>query len=61
MSKEKLTEIAGEYLADILEQSGTILYSSQETLKLGNVYLLGLNPVGVGSDPLIKSIDTMLT
>lgn len=60
MSKETIPNIAKEILADLLGESGSILYSSHETLKLGEVYLLGFNPGGAGGNPLEKNIDSML-
>lgn len=37
---------ARECLTEILQESGTILYSSCETLKPGDYYFLGVNPCG---------------
>jgi hypothetical protein len=41
-----VVEKARECLAEILQESGTILYSSCETLKAGDYYFLGVNPGG---------------
>lgn len=61
MYKEKIPEIARHNLADLLNKPGTILYSSHETLKHGDIYLLGFNPGGANGTPLSESIDGMLT
>lgn len=60
MSKESIPKIARENLTGLLDKSGSILYSSHETLKLGEVYLLAFNPGGSGGNPLEKNIDSML-
>jgi hypothetical protein len=46
------------YLRQILDQSGTILYSSCATLKPGKYYFLGLNPGG--GDAGTKTIERAL-
>lgn len=61
MSKDCIQKIAKKALSDVLTESGSILYSSHETLKPGEVYLLGFNPGGAGGNPVEKSIDAMLT
>ena len=60
MSKDEIPRIARKALSDVLGESGSILYSSHETLKSGDVYLLGFNPGGAGGNPVAKSIDSML-
>jgi hypothetical protein len=60
MSKEQISKIARESLSDLLDASGSILYSSHETLTSGEVYLLGFNPGGSGGNPLWQNIDSML-
>ena len=61
MTKEGLVEFSRKVLKDYLELPGSILYSSGETLRQGNVYLLGFNPGGEGGDALSKNMDTMLS
>jgi hypothetical protein len=60
MTKEEIPEIAKRNLADLLNKSGSILYSSHETLKPGNVYLLGFNPGGAGGNQLSNNIENLL-
>jgi hypothetical protein len=43
-------------LKDLLDKSGSVLYSSYETLRPGEFYLLGLNP---GGDPDKQKEDTI--
>jgi len=54
-----LVRKAGETLKDILDESGTILYSSFATLTRGKYYFLGLNPGGdvEGTNTIQKSLD----
>ncbi len=61
MSKDEIPKIAKKALSDVLSESGSILYSSHETLKPGDVYLLGFNPGGAGGNPVEQSINSMLT
>lgn len=61
MTKNEIPKIAKENLADLLEKAGSILYSSHETLKPNDVYLLGFNPGGAGGHPLLESIENLLT
>jgi len=65
MEKKDLPSLAKCYLGKYLNQSGAILYSSHETLKKGDVYLLGYNPAGEKSEDterfLSAGIDRMLT
>jgi len=61
MTKDEIPKTAKKALFDVLGESGGILYSSHETLKPGNVYLLGFNPGGAGGNPVEQSINTMLT
>lgn len=61
MNKEEIPKIAKDALSEVLNESGSILYSSHETLKSGDVYLLGFNPGGAGGNPVEQSINTMLT
>ena len=53
-----VVRIAEESLGTILDKSGTILYSSCETLKPGKYYFLGLNPGG--SDENTETIRSSL-
>ncbi len=61
MTKDDIPKIARKKLGDLLEQPGSILYSSHESLKPGDVYLLGCNPGGFGGNPLKSSINSMLS
>jgi len=61
MTKQGIQDLARTELSDLLEKPGSILYSSHETLKSGDVYLLGFNPGGAGGNPIKLSIDTMLS
>lgn len=61
MSKDEVAKIAKEALSNFLSESGSILYSSHETLKSGDVYLLGFNPGGAGGSSVEESINSMLT
>jgi hypothetical protein len=54
---QKVNESLGPILDEpsILDEHGTILYSSCETLKEGRYYFLGLNPGGIDADvPTIR-------
>jgi hypothetical protein len=61
MNKEEIPKIAKYALSEVLREPGSILYSSHETLKSGDVYLLGFNPGGAGGNPVEQSINSMLT
>jgi hypothetical protein len=61
MNKEEIPKIAKDALSEVLSKSGSNLYSSHETLKSGDVYLLGFNPGGAGGNPVEQSINSMLT
>lgn len=61
MSKDEIPQIAKTNLAGLLDKLGSILYSSHETLKPGDVYLLGFNPGGTGGNPIERSINQLLT
>jgi hypothetical protein len=52
-----------EFLGSILEDSGTILYSSRETLTEGFYYFLGVNPGGSeeGTNSIRQSLDELRT
>jgi hypothetical protein len=49
-SNKAFIQSAKQHLESILDKSGTILYSSCETLKPGKYYFLGLNPGGSEED-----------
>jgi hypothetical protein len=55
-----LHEIASRELASISRLPGTILYSSSDTLKRGDVYLLGFNPGGSDGNILSHGIDQLI-
>ena len=61
MNKEEIPKIAKDALSEDLNKFGSILYSSHETLKSGDVYLLGFNPGGAGGNSVEQSINSMLT
>ncbi|MCU8079107.1 hypothetical protein L5M16_11060, partial [Shewanella sp. SM103] len=48
VEKEQLPIFAENTLKHILDDIGEVVYSSHETLRKGDVYLLGLNPGGSG-------------
>ncbi|MGI2169916.1 hypothetical protein ACROAE_06930 [Shewanella sp. MF05960] len=48
--KQDLPDFAKQTLKHILKQKGEVIYSSHETLKEGDIYLLGLNPGGDGQE-----------
>lgn len=58
-----VVRIAKGCLGTILDESGTILYSSCETLKSGKYYFLGLNPGGPeeGTKTIGRSLDELST
>lgn len=64
MNKEEFPAYAKDNLQEYLNFSGSILYSSHDTLKKGDIYLLGFNPGGEsdGKDnKLGYDIDNMLS
>jgi hypothetical protein len=56
-----VVEKAEEELKDILNESGTILYSSRATLSLGKYYFIGINPGGPaeGTSSIQSSLDDL--
>jgi hypothetical protein len=58
-----VVEKAKDVLAPILDKSGSILYSSCETLKRGRYYFLGFNPGGSeeGTDTIRDSLSKLPT
>lgn len=61
MEKSNLPSKAKEILKYFLDSYGEVIYSSHETLKQGDIYLMGLNPGGGGHTKLGEHIDKMLT
>jgi hypothetical protein len=60
VKKENLIKLGNEILPHILERKGELIYSSHETLKKGDIYLLGLNPGGEDSPTIKKHLEGML-
>ena len=58
--KSDLPNIAKSVLKRLLKKSGEVIYSSHETLKKGDIYLMGLNPGGEGFISIEAHIDRML-
>jgi hypothetical protein len=50
---------AMESLEPILDEPGTLLYSSRATLKRGKYYFLGLNPGGGSEGTIRQSLDEL--
>lgn len=61
VTKHEIPEIAARALEEQLENPGTFLYSSHETIRLGKVYFLGLNPGGSGGPPLKERLGELLS
>lgn len=61
VSKCDIPKIAMHALQDLHDKSGSILYSSHETIQQGSIYLMGLNPGGIDGPVLAKNIETLLT
>ncbi|UTM02915.1 uracil-DNA glycosylase family protein [Alcaligenes sp. NLF5-7] len=62
ITKEDIPALAAQTLDELLDQPGTILYSSHETISPGSIYLIGLNPGGSESDKLLRgNIANMLS
>ena len=53
---DRVVKVAYAQLADVVDQSGWILYSAAQTLKPGAIYLLGNNP---GGDPTHTTSKTL--
>jgi len=60
VNKSDIPEIARSTLNDLLNEAGSILYSSHETLRPNDVYLLGFNPGGSGGNSISYSINRLL-
>jgi len=58
--KEDLIKLGEECLPLILERDGEIIYSSHNTLKKGDIYLLGLNPGGEGFTTIKNHLSNIL-
>lgn len=61
VTKAEIPSLALQVLDSVLDKTGTILYSSHETLRPGSIYLMGLNPGGDGGPSLRENIAKMLT
>ena len=61
MTKNEIPIIAKQALSEYLEEPGSVLDSSHETLKPSDIYLLGFNPGGANGKPVEQSISSMLT
>ena len=61
MAIGELPIFARSILKDLLPKHGEVLYSSHETIKKGDIYLLGLNPGGHGFITIEQHIEQMLT
>ncbi len=61
MNKAALPALSKSALSSILNRSGEVIYSSHETLKKGDIYLMGYNPGGAGFITIEDHIDLMLS
>lgn len=61
IKKHGLPGFVAGALAEQLDQAGTLLYSSHDTIGPGNIYLLGLNPGGHGGPSLRERLAILLT
>ena len=59
MNKLDLFTLACQCLSGQLDLPGSILYSGHETLRRGDIYLLGFNPGGTRGHTLGVNIDAM--
>jgi len=57
MNKEDFKNFAKIALKDILDTSGSILYSSHTTIQKNDIYLMGTNPGGQGANNLRVHIE----
>jgi len=60
IKKEDLINIGKKNLPLILDKKGELIYSSHETLKKGDIYLLGLNPGGEGFITIENHLNKLL-
>lgn len=58
-SVKELQAICRKIDSVFLEESGGVLYSSAETLRQGDLFILGLNPGGSGGPSIKDSIENM--
>jgi hypothetical protein len=61
VTKHDIPDIAVRALEGQLDNSGTFLYSSHQTIRPGEVYFLGLNPGGCGGPSLRARLDKILS
>ncbi len=61
MEQIDLTATAKEYLAHILDMPGEVIYSSKDTLRKGDIYLMGLNPGGDEPKTIREHLDQMMS
>jgi len=61
ITKPDIPKIAARALEGQLEQSGAFIYSSHDTIRPGEIYLLGLNPGGEGGPSLGERLATLLS
>lgn len=61
LMKSDIPRIANGALQELLDRSGSILYSGHETIQPGTIYVMGLNPGGSDGPILSESIDGLLT
>jgi len=60
IKKEDLIVEGEKHLELILKRQGELIYSSHETLKKGDIYLLGLNPGGEGFITIKEHLSKLL-
>lgn len=61
VDKSDLLRSSKEILKHLLNDYGEVIYSSADTLKKGDVYLMGLNPGGEGFISINDHLDMMLS
>lgn len=59
--KEELIRFDKKSLRHILQRDGEFIYSSHNTLKKGDIYLLGLNPGGEGFIKIEEHLESILS
>src|ERR1022692_2346551 len=60
MALAKFIADAKRSLGPVLNRTGGIRYSATDTLSLGNIYILGLNPGGDGGPTIAQDLDALL-
>jgi hypothetical protein len=60
MALAKFIADAKRSLGPVLNRTGGILYSAADTLSLGEIYILGLNPGGDGGPTIAQDLDALL-